>query len=714
MGESKIQLPLSKRLLAALFAVVLVAGLIPVSAWAEGGEAQNSATQEQVDDTQEQADEQGGSEDALGGGEASGNSSQDGDLDEPTGSEDASGEGETPDADSDGQEASDTDNNDDQESNSADQDSKETSLSSLEGDLNAADLGDTVLKQYDASFTDLNLYYFLSSNWVSVKGFFRLDGNREVSCYSGSGVFEPKKHGVCTYSVEGQKWPEQLPGQPEWRSFGTLILQEMVTVEDIQDVSYNGQKQALAPIVKGANGRILTLGVDYTLTYSTTKNYTDAGSEITVSVDFQGDFSDESYYPTVTKTYTIQKADVEVDVEGKSETKTYNGSSQSLAGFNVVKTTSDLYDAEKNVTLAEEVKVEGKDVGTYPMNIEKESFVNNNDNFNVTFNVVKNGSLTISPATATVAANSASKTYGQADPEFTATVDGLVGGESKDLIKYTVSRSNTDENADTYNDVIVPTGETSQGNYVVEYAPANFTISQAKVTVTADDSSKVYGDEDPIFAAKVEGLVNGESESLIEYAVSRTNDDEIAGTYEGVIAPKGETSQGNYSVTFVPADFTIGKRAIEVNDSVALEYNGQEQALNIDASKVAGLVDGDKLYLDNAQVKGTELGIYTEVTEYTWKAAKGELDVTNSYDLKVSGELTITAASSNDSDADGNNAGSADSDSSDSADEGEASSETPQTGDSSTSFVVGAGMVAIAAVLAALFVSRRLRGTVRR
>lgn len=60
MNKSEAQLPLPKRMLAALFAVVLVVGLVPVSAWAEGDEEQNSATQEQ-------ADGQNGSEDVSGG-----------------------------------------------------------------------------------------------------------------------------------------------------------------------------------------------------------------------------------------------------------------------------------------------------------------------------------------------------------------------------------------------------------------------------------------------------------------------------------------------------------------------------------------------------------------------------------------------------------------------------------------------------------------------
>ena len=84
-------------------------------------------------------------------------------------------------------------------------------------------------------------------------------------------------------------------------------------------------------------------------------------------------------------------------------------------------------------------------------------------------------------------------------------------------------------------------------------------MTPAPVTVTAQSSSKAFGTADPTFAAKVTGMVNGESDELISYEVSRpgAGTDEAVGTYKGAIVATGEAAQGNYSVTYVPADFTI-------------------------------------------------------------------------------------------------------------------------------------------------------------
>ena len=81
------------------------------------------------------------------------------------------------------------------------------------------------------------------------------------------------------------------------------------------------------------------------------------------------------------------------------------------------------------------------------------------------------GTLTVEPKPVTVTANDASKTCGEADPELTATVTGLVGS---DTVSYTLSRE-VGEDAGTY--TITSAGDAAQGNYTVNFAPGTFTIS---------------------------------------------------------------------------------------------------------------------------------------------------------------------------------------------------------------------------------------------
>ena len=79
--------------------------------------------------------------------------------------------------------------------------------------------------------------------------------------------------------------------------------------------------------------------------------------------------------------------------------------------------------------------------------------------------------LTVTPITVTVTAEDKTKVAGEPDPELTATVDGLVNG---DTITYTISRDEG-ENPGSY--PITPAGPTEQGNYIVVYVPGTLTIT---------------------------------------------------------------------------------------------------------------------------------------------------------------------------------------------------------------------------------------------
>jgi hypothetical protein len=72
--------------------------------------------------------------------------------------------------------------------------------------------------------------------------------------------------------------------------------------------------------------------------------------------------------------------------------------------------------------------------------------------------------------------------------------------------------------------------------YITTLATGTLTITPAAVTVTADAATKVYGEEDPVFTGTVAGLLNGESEDLIDYTMSRQAGEDV-GTY--TITPAG-------------------------------------------------------------------------------------------------------------------------------------------------------------------------------
>ena len=110
-----------------------------------------------------------------------------------------------------------------------------------------------------------------------------------------------------------------------------------------------------------------------------------------------------------------------------------------------------------------------------------------NPNYTITTGTA---TFTIKAKAVTLAANDNSKTYGETDPQLTATPNGLVG---EDTLNYTVNRVEG-EDVGTYRIYIVLG---SNPNYEVSTSDAVFTIYPKAITITPVDNSKTYGDTDP-------------------------------------------------------------------------------------------------------------------------------------------------------------------------------------------------------------------------
>ena len=92
-------------------------------------------------------------------------------------------------------------------------------------------------------------------------------------------------------------------------------------------------------------------------------------------------------------TLEVTPLDVIVTITGHTKTVIYNGTEQTVYGYDW-KSTDDLYNTADYFTYAGDSVAKGMTVGTYPMGLEADQFNNTNNNFNVTFDVT-DGWLTI-------------------------------------------------------------------------------------------------------------------------------------------------------------------------------------------------------------------------------------------------------------------------------------------------------------------------------
>ena len=308
----------------------------------------------------------------------------------------------------------------------------------------------------------------------------------------------------------------------------------------------------------------------------------------------QGNYTVE--YETGTFTINAKTA----TIAANNDSKTYGDDDPTLTA----EVTGVLEGDELTYTLSRE---EGESVGNYTITVTASADAN--PNYSIT---TSNGTFTITPKAATIAANNANKVYGEEDPDLTAEVSGIVGN---DVLTYELEREEG-EDVDTYTISVVVSADDNP-NYSITTTNATFTITPATVTVTADDNEKTYGDIDPDLTWTVEGLQNDDDDDVLTVSISRA-EGEAAGTY--TITPTGAAVQGNYNVLYENGTFTISRATATVTA--------------VDNSKVYGTADPEL----TADVTGLQNNDDASVISYTISRAEGE--TVGEYTITPSGAAT--------------------------------------------------------------------------
>ena len=257
--------------------------------------------------------------------------------------------------------------------------------------------------------------------------------------------------------------------------------------------------------------------------------------------------------------------------------------------------------------------------------------------------------VTIAPAPVTVTAVNKTKVYGESDPTLTATVTGLISGESESLITYTLSRA-AGEDAKQY--TITPTGEASQGNYAVSFATGKLTINKKTVGITWGETTFPFNGTPQAPTATATGLVNSD-----EIGITVSGEQTNVGTgYTATASGLTGAKKGNYQLPAATADkttpFSIVKAAINTSivmtewsygdydpltNTPSLSYNPENVVVTY-RYKVKGA--NDDTYDDD---------VPTEVGEYTVQASMPE--TVNSYAQVLTKDFTISKKALNRDDA---------------------------------------------------------------
>ena len=286
-------------------------------------------------------------------------------------------------------------------------------------------------------------------------------------------------------------------------------------------------KTFLTPLTVTANGATQTYnGTSYSggngVTYSTTpsaallgplsyggtaQGVRNVGSYTIVPA---GLYSGQQGYDITTVNGTLTINPATLTLTAASATKAYDGTTASIA----VPTAAGLGSGDTLTGLAQ--IFDSPNAGSRTLSVSAYALNDGNSGNNYTVSL-QTATGTINPAILTYTANTASRTYGAANPTLSGTVTGLVNGET--LAGVTTgtaafsSLATTSSNAGSY--AINGSGLTaSNGNYTLVQAAGNataLTINPATLTYTATPASRTYGATNPAFGGTVTGFVNGDT-----------------------------------------------------------------------------------------------------------------------------------------------------------------------------------------------------------
>ena len=265
---------------------------------------------------------------------------------------------------------------------------------------------------------------------------------------------------------------------------------------------------------------------------------------------------------------------------------------------------------------------------------------------NYTLTATTVGKLQINPPPVKVIADTLSKTYDGIALKATYTVEAI--GVTP-TIKY--KKKIGEDWSDYITNVIDTPSITNAGTliYMVEASANNYTVSDTgmltitpkAISIAANDTSKVYGDEDPELTVTVTGkpehgvdpvchLSRAEGENAGDYAITLT------------------VANPNYTITPSNGIFRIKKRSVTVSVPDTVEqYTGAQHTGKTEYT-FNNVLGNQTATIDYTEAKGRLVGVYYgKYDTASFKVMMGNFDVTSNYSLDIlkPGKMTITKRS---------------------------------------------------------------------
>ena len=299
-----------------------------------------------------------------------------------------------------------------------------------------------------------------------------------------------------------------------------------------------------------------------------------AGSPYTITASGAVDSDYSISY--VVGTLTVTPAPL--TITANNQTKVYGAADPTLtyqvSGFQ-------FSDDEATVLSGALSRAIGEHVGGYA--ISQGSLAANSD-YTIAFT---GDSLTITPATLSVAANAQTNVYGAVDPALTYVASGFQFSDTEVTVLSGALARAAGEHVGSY--AIGQGTLAADSDYTISFTGSTLTITPATLTVTADAQTKVYGQADPALTYAATGFQFSDTAgSVLTGGLTRASG-KGAGGYaitQGTLA-----ADSDYTISFTGSTLTITPAPLSVIVNAKTRVYGQANPTL--TGTVSGILNGD-------------------------------------------------------------------------------------------------------------------------
>lgn len=276
----------------------------------------------------------------------------------------------------------------------------------------------------------------------------------------------------------------------------------------------------------------------------------------------------------------------------------------------------------------------GSDAGLYPIKLNTDDYAEN-----YTLNVLRQGYLRVKKAPITVKVNDQTRLYGDSNPQFTFSFEGLKNDDTTPNLTVDFKVSTT---AKATSEVgiydVTASGGVAKNYEFTEFQGGKLFVTQAPLIIEAQSSTRTYGSENAPFKFIYSGFKNNDTATSLTRLPEATTDATAAsdaGSYS--IVPYGAEAK-NYNISYKNGTLTVQKATLLATvGNVSRTYGEKNPEFTVTYSGFVNQEDESEILIRpqfNCKAgQWTDVGSYpivasgAEATNYTFNYQNGVLTI---------------------------------------------------------------------------------------